>query len=105
MVTKYFTSFAAILARIGRGPLGTYATEFVCVFIIWVMFLVGAAVFTVRLTSPFIFIFCRIGPHVIVAHIPQLKMVPRQPKGLRRSRDHQSILVDVLGVDVFPAHR
>jgi len=68
MVTKYFTSFAAILARIGRGPLGTYATEFVCVFIIWVMFLVGAAVFTVRLTSLSVIFFCRIGPHVGLQH-------------------------------------
>ncbi|KIM37777.1 hypothetical protein M413DRAFT_448290 [Hebeloma cylindrosporum] len=38
--------FMAILARVGRGPFGTYASEFICIFIIWVMFLVGAAVFT-----------------------------------------------------------
>lgn len=54
MVTKYFTSFIAILARVGRGPFGTYVSEFICLFIIWVMFLVGAAVFTVRLASPFV---------------------------------------------------
>ncbi|KAF9039829.1 hypothetical protein BJ165DRAFT_1494304 [Panaeolus papilionaceus] len=36
----------AIAARIGRGPLGTYMSELLSLFIIWVMFLVGAAITT-----------------------------------------------------------
>jgi hypothetical protein len=64
-IQNIFTSFLAITARIGRGPLGIYATEFICLFIIWVMFLVGAAVYTVRLTAPFFLsFFVEIVPHV-----------------------------------------
>ncbi|PPR04353.1 hypothetical protein CVT24_013205 [Panaeolus cyanescens] len=36
----------AIASRIGRGPLGTYLSEQIFLFIIWVMFLVGAAITT-----------------------------------------------------------
>jgi len=36
----------AIASRIGRGPFGTYMSELISLFILWVMFLVGAAITT-----------------------------------------------------------
>jgi hypothetical protein len=41
----------AVLTPLG-GPLGSFASEHVMIWIIWVMFLVGAAITTVRLCIP-----------------------------------------------------
>ncbi|KDR78035.1 hypothetical protein GALMADRAFT_42244, partial [Galerina marginata CBS 339.88] len=38
----------AILKRLGRGPFATYLAELISLFILWFMFLIGAAVFTHR---------------------------------------------------------
>ncbi|KAF4623247.1 hypothetical protein D9613_002330 [Agrocybe pediades] len=37
---------SAIMARVGRGPLGRYSSELASLFILFVMFLVGAAITT-----------------------------------------------------------
>ncbi|KAF8153754.1 hypothetical protein B0H34DRAFT_617158, partial [Crassisporium funariophilum] len=44
LISLWFLS--AILGRVGRGPLGKYATEHLSLFIIWTMFLVGSAITT-----------------------------------------------------------